>query len=173
MRCAFPLFESIVAIGLAGILGCDSARLPTWETPARAESGSLSPSETNLPIKFIQGYTRGFGEAREAGKPMLVFFTAPDCIFSRAMAEETFGNENVAALSRQFVCIRVDAEDEPTVCQEFRVDAYPTVQFMSPRGIPMNRFTGKKSPEQLAVQMQAALEAIAFRTDYSRQTAVR
>ena len=173
MRCAFVLFESIVLIGLAGVLGCDSARLPIWETRARAEPGDLPPEATRVPIKFIHGYTHGFGEAREAGKPMLVFFTAPDCIFSRAMAEETFSDETVAALSRQFVCIRVDAEDEPAVCEEFRVDAYPTVQFMSPRGIPMNRFTGKRSPEQLAVQMRAALEAIAFRTDYSRQTTVR
>jgi protein disulfide-isomerase len=173
MRCAFPLFETIVLIGLAGALGCDSARLPTWGTLARAEPGDPSPSEAGMPIKFIHGYTRGFEEARELGKPILVFFTAPDCIFSRAMAKETFGDEKVAALSQEFVCIRVDAEEEPAVCEEFRVDAYPTIQFMSPRGIPMNRFTGKKSPEQMAVQMRAALEAIAFRTDYSRQTAVR
>ena len=100
----------------------------------------------------------------------MVFFSAAESIYCTQMLKETFTDRTVVDLSKRFVCIKVDIEDEPSVCQEFRVEGYPTVQFMSPRGVPLNRFTGKKEAGQLAVQMQAALEAVAYRTSQARGT---
>ncbi len=104
---------------------------------------------------------------------MLVFFAAPDCSFCQQMVREASADEQVVHLSRRFVCILVDADTEPDVCREFRVRAYPTIQFMSPRGVPLNRVTGKTPASQLASQMQAALQATASRLRYVRETAVR
>ena len=104
---------------------------------------------------------------------MLVFFTVPDCSYCEQMVREASADEQVVQLSRRFVCILVDADTEPEICREFRVRAYPTIQFMSPQGVPLNRVTGKTPAGQFASQMQAALQATASRLRYVRETAVR
>jgi hypothetical protein len=57
----------------------------------------------------------------------------------------------------------IDAEQEPEVCRQFRVDGYPTVQFLSARGTQLNRMVGKRPGHQLMMAMQAALQNIARR----------
>ncbi len=153
--------------------GCDYARLPELQRDARAELPAVTVTASEQQVEFIQGYSRGFGEAREVGKPVLVFFTAAESVYCTQMLEDTFTDRKVVDLSRSFVCIKVDIEEEPRVCQEFHVEGYPTIQFMSPRGVPLNRFTGKRKASQLAMQMQAALEAVAYRTSQATEKRLR
>jgi len=115
-------------------------------------------------ISFVQGYDRGYEQAQRQGKPMLVFFSAPWCDYCHRMADEAFADAVVVEWSERFVCVLVDAHAEPEVCGQFRVRAYPTVQFLSPRGVPLNRVVGRRGAEQLVTQMQAALGATARRS---------
>lgn len=114
-------------------------------------------------VQFVNGYHRGFELARDQHKPMLVFFTAEWCTYCHQMEADAFTQAPVVNLSKQFVCILVDADCEPNVCRDFRVKGYPTIQFLSPRGVPLNRVTGKQPSQQLVIQMQAALQAVARR----------
>lgn len=114
-------------------------------------------------LRFIEGYQQGYKYALEAGKPMLVFFTAEWCHYCHQMADEAFTHEQVMGLSERFVCILVDADAEPEVCKQFRVQGYPTIQFLSPRGVPLNRIVGKKPGHQVMMAMQAALQNVARR----------
>ena len=94
---------------------------------------------------------------------MLVFFTAPWCEYCQQMAHEAFVQEQVVSLSQRFVCILVDADREPDVCRQFQVRGYPTVQFLSPWGTPLNRIVGKKPGHLVVADMHAALQALARR----------
>jgi thiol:disulfide interchange protein len=114
-------------------------------------------------IRFINGYHRGLELAREQQLPALVFFTAEWCTYCRQMEADAFTQDSVVELSKQFVCVLVDADCEPGVCRDFRIQGYPTIQFLSSRGVPLNRVTGKQPGQQLAMQMQAALQAVARR----------
>ena len=162
----------VALLGLAVFAGCE-ARCPA-DSPAR-QIPSASPRTHQTPegLLFVRGYLQGYEQAREAGQPMLVFFTVPGCGYCEQMAREASADEQVVQLSRRFVCILVDADTEPEICREFRVRAYPTIQFISPQGVPLNRVTGKTPAGQLASQMQAALQATASRLRYVRETAVR
>jgi thioredoxin-like negative regulator of GroEL len=99
--------------------------------------------------------------ARDSRRPMLVFFTATWCQYCHQLADDAFRQEGVVALSRQFVCVRVDADAEPHICREFHIRGFPTIQFMSPGGVPLNRVTGKRPAHELVMEMQAALQAVA------------
>jgi thiol:disulfide interchange protein len=112
-------------------------------------------------LHFIEGYQQGYKHALENGKPMLVFFTAEWCQYCHQMANEAFVHQQVVSLSERFVCILVDADKEPEVCRNFRVQGYPTIQFLSPRGVPLNRIVGKKPGHQVTMAMQAALQNVA------------
>jgi thiol:disulfide interchange protein len=75
-------------------------------------------------------------DARATGKPVLVAFDADWCPFSRRMEQETYTDSRVAALSRSFICVKVDVESDygKTLCREYAVDAFPYLILFNPSG---------------------------------------
>lgn len=144
---------------LAALAGCGGDSTPSAQTQA-----SATPSG---PIQFVDGYMAGWQLARQTNKPMLLFFTASWCTYCHQMADEVFTQQAVADLAARFVCVRIDADVEPAVCQQFRVQGYPTVQFVSPHGAPLNRVVGKQPAQQFIAQMQAALQSVARRAQWN------
>lgn len=165
MSCLRRLSSPALLAALLALVGC------TAEAPAPTHvQRPASPGVARGKLSFVEGYHQGYEQALREGKPMLVFFTAQWCGFCTQLANEAFTNEQVVALSERFVCILVDADREPDVCREFRVRGYPTIQFLSPRGVPLNRVTGKRPGHQLVIEMQSALQAVARRVDVPSTT---
>lgn len=167
----FTLVTSLTLVLLSGLAGCSDTRSATI-APTTAAKEALPRVERGR-LKFVPGFEQGLQQARREAKPVLLFFTAPWCGFCHQMAQEAFTDERVVTLSEQFVCVLIDADQQPEVCREFRVRGYPTIQFLSPRGVPLNRVTGKKPGHQLATEMQSALQAVARRTDWPPQPGYR
>jgi thiol-disulfide isomerase/thioredoxin len=135
--------------------------------PVASEPARQPPAVTHVTrgrLQFVQGYAEGYHQARHQGRPMFIYFTAPWCQFCESMAIETFSDAQVVQLAEQFTCVLVDADVEPRVCQQFQVSGYPTVQFVSPTGTVLNRVTGKRAAPQFALEMRAALRAVARRS---------
>ena len=175
MSARLGLLISLASILLAGCeVDVDEANRVPAQVPA-ATSNSDNPQawkaaepqqapnlpQTNANVPFVKGFESGYGRATTAGKPMLVFFTAEWCHYCHQMADEIFTDPQVVGLTDRFVCILVDADAEPEVCKKFHVRGYPTVQFLSPRGAPLNRLVGKKPSRQVMTAMQAALQNVA------------
>lgn len=120
-------------------------------------------------IAFVEGFERGLQVARNEQKPLLLFFTAEWCKYCHQMQREAFLEQAVVELSREFVCVLVDADAEPDICRQFEVRGFPTVQFVSSRGLRLNRLTGKQPGSQLVMQMKAALQAVARRDKATQQ----
>jgi thioredoxin-related protein len=170
------LIASFVTIACAFCVGCEVRDGSPAGEAGRAESrANVAESGMDLNglargrIAFVDGFERGYQMAREQQKPMFIFFTAGWCKFCHQMANETFVQEAVVQLSTGFVCVLIDADAEPDVCRQFDVRSFPTVQFVSSRGVRLNRVTGKQPAHQLIAQMQAALQAIARRPDLTTQ----
>ena len=134
----------------------DAAPLAQRSAPATANPAAMQ-------LNFVMGYAKGCEQAQAARKPILLFFTAEWCRYCHQMGQEAFVHPQVVSLSEQFVCVLVDADTESDVCRRFGVQAYPTVQFVSPRGVPLNRLVGKKPAQQVVTAMQAALQSVARR----------
>ncbi|HVX10413.1 MAG TPA: thioredoxin family protein [Pirellulales bacterium] len=129
------------------------------------KAGSMRGGAEHHPIAFVDGFEQGSQLARAEQKPMLLFFTATWCKYCQQMAKETLVHNGVVQLSQKFVCVRIDADAEPEVCREFDVRSFPTVQFVSARGVRINRVTGKQPAQRFASQMEAALQAISRRPE--------
>jgi thiol-disulfide isomerase/thioredoxin len=114
-------------------------------------------------IRFVRGYEAGMKYAASVQMPVLLFFTAEWCHFCHQMADDAFTNPQVVGLSERFVCVLIDADAEPEVCKRFRVQGFPTVQFLTPTGAQLNRLVGKKPSHQVMMAMQAALQNLARR----------
>lgn len=153
--------------------GCNRADTPEAEAPPVPAPAAATPQIERGRLKFVSGFEQGLAQAQREGKPVLLFFTAPWCGFCHQMAHEAFTHDQVVTLSDRFVCVLVDADEQPEICREFRVRGYPTIQFLSPRGVPLNRVTGKKPGHQLVMEMQAALQAVARRTEWTDRPTYR
>ncbi len=94
---------------------------------------------------------------------MMLFFTASWCTYCHQMAAEAFTVPQAVELSQRFTCVLIDADAEASVCQMYDVRGFPTIQFVSPGGAPLNRLVGKQPGQQLVMEMHAALQAVARR----------
>ncbi len=159
----------VLLLALLGLyLGCEFGVEQPAETaveqrpehPTSAASGHVAKGN----LQFVSGYRQGYSESVRQSKPMMLFFTASWCGYCRQMAEEAFTHPQVVSLSHQFVCVLIDADAEPEVCRQFQVTGYPTIQFLSPRGVPLERVVGKKPGHQVMMAMQSALQHVARRT---------
>jgi thioredoxin-like negative regulator of GroEL len=153
----------------AGLLaGCDAQTQPAAgpNVPAGVVAAPASPQRAARGLlRFTDSYERGFAEARRERKPMLLFFTAEWCHYCHQMADESFTNPHVVALSEKFICVLVDADACSDVCRQFRVSRFPTIQFLSPSGVLLNRLEGKLPVHKVTMEMQAALQSVARRSN--------
>lgn len=158
----FLLFMFVFTMSM--IAGCDNAA-KTGTPPVGSTISSQSTGLKSVPFKagvaFFTDYESGRKSAREKNKPVLLFFYTPQCVYSRQMLDETFRNRDVLKLSEQFVCIQIDESQQRQLCEEFDVNATPTVQFMTSDGVLLQRLTAKKRPEQVLHQMNIAIQSVA------------
>jgi protein disulfide-isomerase len=155
---------------LAGCeMNAEPAAQPQAETPVVAVEPA-PPSVAHGMLRFSQDVQQGLVEAGNTGKPLLLFFTAEWCHFCHQMAAEAFTDPQVVSLSERFVCVLVDADRQSGICQQFQVSAYPTVQFISPQGILLNRIEGNRPGHQVTMAMQTALQNSALRNQQNAAT---
>jgi thioredoxin-like negative regulator of GroEL len=157
---------------LAGCeMGAEPAPSPHASAPAPAASSETARAGVARGLlHFSDGYQQALFEAERENKPLLLFFTAQWCHYCHQMAGEAFTNPQVVSLSEKFVCVLVDADSAPEVCRQFRVSAFPTVQFVSPQGLALNRIEGKRPGHQVMMAMQAALQTAALRNQPNGST---
>lgn len=130
------------------------------QTAAYSRSPSKKPIGRGR-LRFVEGLHAGLDAAAAQKKPMLVFFTASWCHFCHQMAADAFADAQVVDLSERFVCVLVDADRDPQACRQFQVRSYPTIQFVSAGGQPLNRVTGQRPGFEVLRQMQIALQTLA------------
>ena len=152
---------------LSVLAGCEMSAEPAPPPEAASEMVPVQPARPTVAqgqLRFSQDVQQGLAEAGNTGKPLLLFFTAEWCHFCHQMAGEAFTDPQVVGLSERFVCVLIDADNQPGTCQQFHVSAYPTVQFVSPQGILLNRIEGNRPGHQVMMAMQTALQNSALRT---------
>ncbi len=157
----FTKIRAGAVIVLAFVWGCEVGTAPPESTAPPAKAERNAPPA----LQFIDGYQQGLAAAAQQRKPLLVFFTASWCDYCHQMADEALLDPKVVRLGQQFVCVRVDADAEPNVCRLLEVAGYPTLLFLSPRGVPLERVVGKRPGHEVLIAMQAALQHVARRNN--------
>jgi thioredoxin-like negative regulator of GroEL len=170
------LIASLLAgceVGVEGTPSVTTGPAPSVEQSSIQQEPARNSRVARGNLRFVEGYAAGYEQAASQGKPMLLFFTAPWCHFCHQMADEAFTHPQVVSLSEHFVCILIDVDAEPDVCRQFQVSRYPTIQFVSPRGVPLERVVGKQPGHQLMMAMQSALQSVARRADVDEEAEAR
>jgi thioredoxin-related protein len=114
--------------------------------------------QNSTPVYWMP-YGQALERSRRENKPVMVFFYAQWCSWSRRMNQDTFGDSSVVQYLRaNFVAAHIDAEsweeiavgDSTTtgfqLARDFSVNAFPTQWFVSADGARIKNVLGYLAP---------------------------
>jgi uncharacterized protein YyaL (SSP411 family) len=86
-------------------------------------------------INWREWGEEAFGEARQAGKPVLLSLSAVWCHWCHVMDETSYSDPAVIAyINEHFIPVRVDNDQRPDVNARYNMGGWPTTAFLSPDG---------------------------------------
>ncbi len=104
--------------------------------------------------------------ARSSKKRIMIDFYTDWCAPCKKLDQTTWKNAKVRTwLSRQLVCLKVDAEKNAKLASKYKIEAYPTILFLKPDGSEIDRIVGYLEPREF---LSSAKDALAGRDSLSR-----
>lgn len=125
-----------------------------------------SPEWAHIKNLFVD-YDTALTVAKERDRPILLCFTAPQCPYSKVLLMRTFQDREIHRLADNFVCVLIRSDRQRSLCEEYGVDGYPTIQILSATGVRLQRLEGEEAltVDRLAMQMQVASDSHASRSE--------
>lgn len=164
MRRNCVLFSILASLALvlcaAGIVRYDRNEENTVNLPPPVIGYSFSVT-TEIEPYFFDDYAEAATAARQQEKPILLLFTAKNCVYSKQMVETTFQSEIVKPFLQRFILVVIDINAQKEICRWLKIESTPTIQFLSSQGIPLQQLNGMTRPEDLIAQMNTTLQTIA------------
>ena len=106
--------------------------------------GFEGPSEST----WVRSYATGLKEAQQAGKPVLLDFTATWCPPCREMEKNVWPDPFVKEAMAKFVCVSVDVDKDPGTAMKYGANSIPLIVLTDPWGNPISKHTGYlRAPE--------------------------
>lgn len=155
LRFLFLLGATLAILG--GLRGMAPGLLPAGGAGVVAESAHVEPA-------WIWDETEGFAKASAEGKPVMMDFWAEWCAACIELDHQTYNQTRILDLAERFVSIKMDMTERNEANDErnrrFSVIGMPTVIFFAPDGTEIERFSGFKDADDMAVVMERVLTAI-------------
>ncbi|MCL2118150.1 MAG: thioredoxin family protein [Planctomycetaceae bacterium] len=111
---------------------------------------------------FHRDFIEAVTTARQQNKPILMLFTAKNCLYSKQILNTTFQSDILKPFLQRFVLINIDINEQKEICHRLNIDSTPTIQFISAEGVPLQRINGAAKPEDLIVHINSTLQTIAM-----------
>ena len=121
---------------------------------ATDKSAPSTVAAANQPIHW-QTYASGMKAIKDGKKKGFLHFYTDWCHFCKKMSQETFTDPKIIAyLNENFVNIRLNADQERDVAQQYVVSPVPDNWFIGDDGNPLSHFPGYIPPERLLAMLQ-------------------
>ncbi len=100
-------------------------------------------------MNWLYDFDDGLRKARVDNKVMLLYFCAEWCGWCKKLVQEIYDNQNIVLfLNEQFVCLKVDIDQNLTLAENYQNHIVPTTVFISSNRIELGRIEGYISPDQ-------------------------
>lgn len=133
---------------------------------SRPVSGAVLPLHWNLSL------ASALSESRSTRKPIMALFTATWCGACHLLETKNFTDPAVRREMRRWVLLKVDADRNQTLANQHRVDALPTIIFMTRSGRASTRLEGydptRNMPRVMRGARTRALRGLVMKTPRAR-----
>ena len=155
----------LFAVLLIIALGCARQAPQATLAPQPAQTGTPPPSAApaekagaaqSAKIEWNYDYQDGLKKAKEAGKPVMVDVFATWCGPCKHLDETVFSRADVAEASKAFVTVRIDGDKYPQLVDKLKVEAYPTVLFLTSDEKEIGRSLGAVAYQDMLDSMAKA-----------------
>ncbi len=100
-------------------------------------------------MNWLNDFDNGLRKAKVDKKVMLIYFHAEWCGWCKKLLQELYDNQNIVSLiNKQFICLKVDIDQNPTLAENYQNNIVPTTVFISSNRIELGRIEGYIPPEQ-------------------------
>lgn len=131
-----------------------SYTVTAWNRTVGQENFSISSVVTVL---WHEDMDEAKGLAAELGRPLLIFLMRDGDKDSYPMLMETFTDGTVLNLSAEFVAIKVDVDEDPSLAHDLAVVRTPVTLFLNEDSKEVHRTEGLRRPKAMAADMRYAL----------------
>jgi len=108
-------------------------------------------------IKWYKSFNEGLKVAKEEKKILMVDFEANWCIWCKKLDETTYNAPQVIALSKKFIPVKVNCEEDTVTPSRYGVNGLPTIIFMNFEGQVIHQIVGYREPDDFVVEMKKVL----------------
>jgi len=119
----------------------------------------LAGTATAAEVAWAKSYEAGLARVRAEKKPVMIDLYTDWCGWCKKLDEDVYPTESVATLSKQFVCIKLNPEQDKKNGKKFKVEGFPTIVFLNTKGAEINRIGGYLPAPKFAEEMKKALAA--------------
>jgi thioredoxin-related protein len=107
--------------------------------------GPAGAQDDGIPWK---SYDEALREAKEAGRPVYLYFFMDNCGYCRKMESQTLAEKKIAGYLRDtFVSVRINGVRKPHLSKQYMVRGFPTSSFLTSEGEAIWSIPGYVGPE--------------------------
>jgi len=158
---SIPLFATVFLLLLAACESAKPAQKPAQPSaPWSAPVPTVSNTDTNVNWFDSERLMPVLELATQKNKPVFVEFYASWCAPCKVMEEDIFTQQGVYQyLNAKFLNFRTDFDSGAgrTIAQIYEVEKLPTVLFLAPNGVVLERHLGIANPSVLKALGDSAL----------------
>lgn len=142
--------------GLLLLMSC--LAVPDEPKPEDRFAGEPTRPKAMTAIKFGKSWDQARSESARTGRRILVVFTGDNCGWCRVLEKRTFGDAEVEALSREFVCVELNVghEENARLVDQYQVDTIPRSFVLSVDGQVSGKRTGYVPPTEYVAWLREA-----------------
>ncbi len=118
-------------------------------------AGAVSAGE----IVWAPSFELGMKKAKAKELPVMVDIYTDWCGWCKKLDKDVYTKPDVVALSKEFVCIKLNPEKDKKNGKLFKVDGYPAIIFTDAKGKELHRIGGYMPAEGFLAEMKKALAA--------------
>lgn len=122
---------------------------------------SCAPETPAGEIAWASSFEAGMKQAKEKGLPVMIDVYTDWCTWCTKLDKEVYTEDNVVALSKKFVCIKLDPEKDTKNGAKYKVEGFPTILFTDSAGKQIHEVVGYLPADKFAAEMKKALELAA------------